>query len=54
MQSPYVLIAARSLALMRSLMSDFGMTPSARARVTKIQALAPTPPINPLEKFLRR
>ena len=54
MASPYVAMAARALATMRSLLNDFGMTPSARARVTKIQALGPAPPINPLEKFLRR
>jgi P27 family predicted phage terminase small subunit len=54
MASPYVAMAARALATMRSLMNDFGMTPSARARVTKIQALGPTPPANPLEKFLKR
>lgn len=54
MASPYVAMAARALTVLRSLMSDFGMTPSARARVTKIQPLAPAPSANPLEKFLRR
>jgi P27 family predicted phage terminase small subunit len=54
MASPFVAQARQALALLRSLMTDFGMTPSARARVTKIAALAPAPPTNPLEKFLRR
>jgi P27 family predicted phage terminase small subunit len=54
MQSPYVGMANRALALARSLMADFGMTPAARSRVTKTAALAPAPPVNPLEKFLRR
>ena len=54
MPSPYVAMARQALALMRSLMNDFGMTPSARARVTKITPLAPAPASNPLEKFLRR
>jgi P27 family predicted phage terminase small subunit len=54
MPSPHVTMARQALALCRSLMNDFGMTPSARSRVTKTAVLAPVPVGNPLEKFLRR
>lgn len=55
-QSPYLLIARQTQASLTKLLVEFGMTPSARARVTRA---APghdpsAPATNPLDEFLRR
>ena len=57
MQSPYLPIAQRSLDQMHRLLSDFGMTPSARRRVPsrKPPAAPPAPPIfRPLDPGLEQ
>lgn len=54
--SPYLTIARQTQATLTKLLVEFGMTPSARARVTRaIPGHDPGgPATNPLEKFLRR
>jgi len=50
--SAWINVAAKNMITMRSLMTEFGLTPSARARVSRA-----TPKLdasNPLDKFIRR
>ena len=49
--SPYVPIANRAFEKMRRMLVEFGCTPASRTSVTR--ATAPTPPSNPLSRFLR-
>ena len=48
MQSPYIPIANKAMTTMKGLMTEFGMTPSARAHVS-VQFEVHTP--NPLDRF---
>lgn len=50
--SPHYAIAEKALATMRAMMREFGMTPSARAHVSR--ATPKLDPLNPLDKFIRR
>jgi P27 family predicted phage terminase small subunit len=50
--SPYLPIANKAMLQMKGLMSDFGMTPSARTHVSR--AKDPAAPANPLQRFLDR
>jgi len=49
MQSPYISIANKAMAAMKGLMTEFGMTPSSRNRVARVEL----PPINPLDRFTK-
>jgi P27 family predicted phage terminase small subunit len=51
-QSPYVSIAAKALAVMRAFMTEFGLTPASRTRVTR--STPKIEPSNPLDRFIRR
>lgn len=48
-QSPYVSIANGAMATMKGLMTEFGMTPSSRNRVEKVDVAA----ANPLDRFTK-
>jgi P27 family predicted phage terminase small subunit len=50
--SPYLPIANKAMLHMKGLMSEFGMTPSARTHVAR--AKDPAAPANPLDRFLRK
>jgi P27 family predicted phage terminase small subunit len=52
MPSPWVSMAARAFERMRVLMTEFGLTPASRTRVTR--ATPKIDPTNPLDKFIRR
>lgn len=52
MPSPYLPIANKAMVTMKGFMLEFGMTPSARTRVTRTEEK--TPAANPLSKFLKR
>lgn len=49
-QSPYLAVANRALEQMRSLLSEFGMSPASRTRVS---GLGPDAGVDPFEDFLR-
>jgi P27 family predicted phage terminase small subunit len=49
-QSPYLAVANRALEQMRSLLSEFGMSPASRSRVSA----TPAQPQDPFEAFLRQ
>ena len=51
-QSPYVPIANRAMAIMKGLMAEFGMTPSSRSWVSATPDPA-SQPVNPLDRFTR-
>lgn len=51
MQSPYLPIANKALATVRAFMVEFGMTPSARTRVSNAGKKTAA---NPLERFINR
>jgi P27 family predicted phage terminase small subunit len=50
MQSPYVPIANKAMLAMKGFMTEFGMTPSARAHVS-VQVEVQTP--NPLDRYTK-
>ncbi len=50
MQSPYLAVANRALEQMRSLLSEFGMSPASRTRVAGVQLDED----DPFEDYLRR
>lgn len=50
--SPYITVAQKAMITMRAMMTEFGLTPSARTRVSRA-----TPKLdasNPLDKFIKR
>ena len=51
LQSPYLAIANKAMEQMRALLSEFGMSPSSRARV---HAIPPPPEDSALERLMRR
>ena len=48
-QSPYIPIANTAMTTMKGLMTEFGMTPSSRNRVDKVETAA----ANPLDRFTK-
>lgn len=50
MQSPYIPIANKAMATMKGLMTEFGMTPSSRNRVTRVEE---APAVTTLDRFTK-
>jgi P27 family predicted phage terminase small subunit len=47
--SPYIPIANKAMATMKALMTEFGMTPSSRNRVARVEPAV----VNPLDRFTK-